>query len=125
MLAITHPKAVGESLNIGNARAVVTIYGLAQTVVRVLNSKSPIRFIRKDYADVELRVPNTIKAKELIGFEAKVDLEEGIARAAESHILEPTPENPAILRRRLIANRGPEVTNRMADFVEQHEKQSE
>jgi UDP-glucose 4-epimerase len=83
LLALTHPKAVGESFNIGNARAVVTIYGLAQTIVRVLNSKSRILFTRKDYADVELRVPSVDKAKKLLGFEAKVDLEEGIQRTAE------------------------------------------
>jgi UDP-glucose 4-epimerase len=83
LLAMEHPNAVGHSFNIGNARAVVTIYGLANTIVRVLGSKSKVRFIRKDYADVELRVPNVDKARELIGFEAKVDLEEGIARAAE------------------------------------------
>lgn len=83
MLAMKRPKAIGESFNIGNAKAVLTIYGLAQTVVRVLGSSSPIRFIRKDYADVELRVPSTAKAKELIDFEAKVDLEEGIQRSAD------------------------------------------
>jgi UDP-glucose 4-epimerase len=83
LLAMEHPRAIGESFNIGNARAVVTIYGLANTVVRVLNSKSPIRFTRKDYADIELRVPNVDKARDLLGFEAKVDLEEGIRRTGE------------------------------------------
>jgi UDP-glucose 4-epimerase len=83
MLALTHPKAVGESFNIGNARAVLTIYGLAQTIVRVLNSASKILFTRKDYADVELRVPSVAKARELLGFDAKIDLEEGIVRTAE------------------------------------------
>jgi UDP-glucose 4-epimerase len=83
LLALTHPKAVGESFNVGNARAVVTIYGLAQTIVRVLNSKSQIRFTMKDYADVELRVPSVTKARKLLGFEAKVDLEEGIWKTAE------------------------------------------
>jgi UDP-glucose 4-epimerase len=83
LLAIWHPKAVGESFNIGNQRTVTTIYGLANTVVRVLNSKSPIVFTHKDYADVELRVPAVKKARELLGFEAKIDLEEGIRRAAE------------------------------------------
>jgi len=83
LLAMTHPKAIGESFNIGNARAVLTIYGLAQTVVRVLNSSSKILFTRKDYADVELRVPSVAKARELLGFEAKVDLEEGITKTAE------------------------------------------
>lgn len=80
LMVMEHPKAVGESFNIGNARAVVTIFGLANTVVRVLNSKSEIRFVRKDYADIELRVPNVNKARDIIGFEAKVDLEEGIKR---------------------------------------------
>jgi UDP-glucose 4-epimerase len=83
MLAATHPKAVGESFNIGNQRAITTIYGLASTVVRVLNSKSQIVFVRKDYADVELRIPSVKKALELLDFEAKVDLDEGILRAAE------------------------------------------
>lgn len=83
MRAIVHPKAIGESFNIGNAKAVLTIYGLAQTVVRVLGSSSEIRFTRKDYADVELRVPSVAKAQKLIGFEAKVDLEEGVQRTAE------------------------------------------
>ena len=83
LLAMEHPNAVGQSFNIGNARAVVTIYGLANTIIRVLGSKSQIRWVRKDYADVELRVPNIDKARDLIGFEAKVDLEEGIRRTAE------------------------------------------
>lgn len=83
LASMQHPKAIGESLNIGNARAVVTVFGLASTVVRVLGSKSKITFVRKDYADIELRVPNVDKARNLIGFEAKVDLEEGIRRTGE------------------------------------------
>jgi len=83
LLAMVHPEAVGESFNIGNQKAVVTIYGLANTVVRVLDSNSPIVFTRKDYVDVELRVPSVRKARELLGFEAKVDLEEGIRWTAD------------------------------------------
>jgi UDP-glucose 4-epimerase len=85
LICMEHPKAVGESFNIGNQRAVTTIYGLANTVIRVLNSKSKIEFVRKDYADVELRIPNISKARDLIGFEAEVDLDEGIARTAEGY----------------------------------------
>jgi len=83
LLALVHPNAVGESFNIGNQRAVTTIYGLASTVVRVLESKSPIGFVRRDYVDVELRVPAVKKASELLGFNAKVDLDEGISRTAD------------------------------------------
>lgn len=83
LLSLEHPGAVGESFNIGNSRAVLTIYGLANAVTRILHSSSEIRFVRKDYADIELRVPNVSKARELIGFEASVDLEEGVTSTAK------------------------------------------
>ena len=83
MLALEHPKAVGESFNVGNARSIETIYGLANTVIRVLHSDSPIQFVRRDYADVELRIPSVTKARELLGFEARIGLDEGIRRTAE------------------------------------------
>jgi UDP-glucose 4-epimerase len=83
LLTLTHPKAVGESFNIGNQKAVTTIYGLANTVVRVLQSKSKIVFTHKDYADVELRIPSIQKSLEMIGFEAKVDLDDGIRMTAD------------------------------------------
>ena len=87
MRAIVNPKAIGESFNIGNARAVVTIFGLAQTIVRVLKSKSNIKFTHKNYVDVELRVPSVSKARELIDFDASVDLEEGIQLTADYYHL--------------------------------------
>lgn len=83
MLALDHPAAIGQTFNVGNARAVITIYGLANTVTRVLGSDSKIRFVRKDYADIELRIPNIDKARELLGFEAEMDLDEGILRTAD------------------------------------------
>lgn len=81
--ALEDDKAIGESFNIGNSRAVTTIYGLAEVVCRVLNSKSKIIFKDPLSADIELRIPETKKADELINFKAKVDLEEGILRTAE------------------------------------------
>jgi len=77
------PRAVGESFNIGNARAVITTLGLAQTVCRILNSQSKIMFREQLSADIELRIPSVEKAEKLLGFKAKVDLEEGILRTAQ------------------------------------------
>jgi UDP-glucose 4-epimerase len=76
-------KAIGESFNIGNARAVITILGLAQTVCRVLNSRSKIIFRDQLSADIELRIPSVEKTYRILGFKAKIDLEEGILRTAE------------------------------------------
>lgn len=78
MKCIESPNAVGESFNLGNSRAVITILGLAQTVCRVLGSKSKIKFKKELSADIELRIPSVKKTEELLGFKAKVDLEKGI-----------------------------------------------
>ena len=81
-LCIEDPKAIGESFNIGNARAVMTILGLAQTVCRVLKSESQIVFEPPLSADIAIRIPSVEKTKEILGFKAKVDLEEGILKTA-------------------------------------------
>ncbi len=80
---LTYDSAIGESFNIGNARSVQTIYGLANTVIRVLNSKSTINFAPAYSADIELRIPCVEKAKTVLDFEAKIDLEKGILRTAK------------------------------------------
>ncbi len=87
---LDNPAAIGHSFNIGNARAVITILGLAQTVCRVLNSQSQIVFDPPLSADIALRIPSVKKAEELLGFKAQVDLEEGIRRTAawmKKHLL--------------------------------------
>jgi UDP-glucose 4-epimerase len=80
---IEDPKAVGHSFNLGNSRAVITTLGLAQTVCRVLKSESKISHRPALSADIELRIPSVSKSEDILGFKAKVDLEEGIIRTAE------------------------------------------
>ena len=80
LLALEHPNAVGESFNIGNARSAVTIYDLATRIKRLTGCPGEIVFQPLHYTDVELRIPNVQKARQLLGFEASVDLEEGLER---------------------------------------------
>ncbi len=80
---IEDPKAIGHSFNLGNSRAVITILGLAQTVCRVLKSDSKIIFEKPLSADIAIRIPSVDKALEVLGFKAKVDLEEGILGTSE------------------------------------------
>ena len=80
LLALEHPAAVGESFNIGNARSAVTIHDLAQRIKRLTGCSGNIVFQPLHYTDVELRIPNIEKARTLLGFEAKVDLDEGLER---------------------------------------------
>jgi UDP-glucose 4-epimerase len=80
LLALEHPNAVGESFNIGNARSAVTIYDLAQRIKRITGCPGEIVFQPLHYTDVELRIPNVDKARTLLGFEARVELDEGLER---------------------------------------------
>lgn len=83
LLCMENVKALGESFNIGNARTVATTYGLAQTVCRILNSKSNIVFTPPLSAEIELRIPSVEKAFRMLGFRAKIDLHDGIVKTAE------------------------------------------
>ncbi|MCS7006824.1 MAG: NAD-dependent epimerase/dehydratase family protein [Thermoleophilia bacterium] len=80
LLTLEHPSAVGESFNVGNARSAVTIYDLAQRIKRLTGCPGELVFAPLHYTDVELRVPNVEKARRLLGFEAKVELDEGLER---------------------------------------------
>jgi UDP-glucose 4-epimerase len=84
MKCLTDPAAVGQSFNIGNARAVITILGLAHAVCRVLNSSSKIVHDPPLSADIAIRIPSVEKSEKLLGFKASIDLEEGILRTARS-----------------------------------------
>ena len=83
MRCIENPEAVGNAFNLGNARAVMTTLGLAQTVCRVLNSTSNIVHKPPLSADIELRIPSVEKVEKVLGFKAQVDLDEGIRRTGE------------------------------------------
>src|ERR671935_426094 len=80
LLCLERDEAVGQTFNVGNARSAVTIFDLAQRVKRITGASGEIVFQPLHYADVELRIPNVEKAREVLGFEAKVDLDEGLAR---------------------------------------------
>ena len=58
----------------------MTIFDLAQRVKRITGCPGEIVFAPLDYVDVELRIPNVAKAREEIGFEARVELDEGLER---------------------------------------------
>ena len=80
LLCLECPAAVGHSFNVGNPRSAVTIYDLAQRVKRLTGCPGELVFQPLHYADVELRIPNVEKAREILGFEPRVELDEGLAR---------------------------------------------
>jgi UDP-glucose 4-epimerase len=66
------------TFNLGNPQATITVLGLAQTIIRLTGSSSKIVFHPHPGPEVEMRVPDIGLAKEKIGFEPKIGLEEGV-----------------------------------------------
>ncbi len=75
--------AVGQAFNIGNSRNTVTIYELAKKIIALSGSKSNIVFKATNFKDIDIRVPNTTKAKDILNCVASMDLEDGLLRTIE------------------------------------------
>jgi dTDP-glucose 4,6-dehydratase len=83
LLILESPAAVGQVFNIGNPRSTVTIFDLAKNIIRIARSASKLVFRPINYVDVEIRVPSIDKARALLSFNPKVDLEEGLHSTIE------------------------------------------
>jgi dTDP-glucose 4,6-dehydratase len=80
----------GEHLpvNLGNPQE-FTILELAQTVVRLTSSKSEIVFEALPIDDPQVRQPDITRARQLLGWEPEIQLEEGLRRMLPSLGREP------------------------------------
>ena len=69
-------------VNIGNPNE-YTLLQLAEAVIDVSGSRSEIVHEALPVDDPKVRQPDISKARELLGWEPKIDLREGVARTAE------------------------------------------
>lgn len=77
---LVNDRAIGHAFNIGNPRSVCTTYDLALRIRRIAGSESPLEFRELTYTDVEIRIPDITKSRELLEWEPQVDLDEGLER---------------------------------------------
>jgi nucleoside-diphosphate-sugar epimerase len=89
--ALRTPEARGEVVNIGGTES-VSILEVARRVQEQMGIPQPLRAtflpyeaLPGNYQDVRDRVPDTTKARELLGFEAQVSFDDGIRRTIEWH----------------------------------------
>jgi UDP-glucose 4-epimerase len=78
-LCLTRPEAAGQSFNIGNPREAETTNGLARRIAALVPGATVTRKV-VDRSEVAARVPRIDKARRLLGFEPRVDLETGLAQ---------------------------------------------
>lgn len=89
--ALRTPSARGEVINLGGDTP-TTILDLAARVHEALGISPPLRArfmpyseLPGNYQDVRKRVPDMTKAKRILGFQATISLEEGLARTVGWH----------------------------------------
>jgi UDP-glucuronate decarboxylase len=75
-------KEVTGPINLGNPRE-FTMLELAQKVIELTGSSSPLIRLPLPQDDPRQRQPNIDKARELLGWQPKVPLEQGLARTIE------------------------------------------
>src|SRR4051794_21075915 len=78
--ALTTPAAAGEVFNIGNPRSVCTTYDLARRCIQATGTEVAVEFRDVAYKDVEIRIPNIDKAREVLDWEPQIDLDLGLER---------------------------------------------
>ncbi len=83
LLCIEKKKAIGEVFNLGNPRGTITVLQLAEKIKSFTNSNSKIAFTPRHYIDVELRIPDIEKAKQVLGFNPAISLDEGLIKTIE------------------------------------------
>ncbi len=76
-------KAVGRTYNIGNPSTAITTLGLAQRVRDLTGSASSIGLVPHQGTDIDIRVPDISRARQDLGFEPKVGLDDGLRRTVD------------------------------------------
>jgi nucleoside-diphosphate-sugar epimerase len=77
------PAACGEAINLGTGQQ-TRILDLAETIIKMCNSKSPIEFApRRPWDKSQHREANIEKAKDILGLSPTVSIYEGIGRTIE------------------------------------------
>ena len=71
-------------VNLGNPQE-RTLLELAETVIRVTGSSSEIVFEALPVDDPQVRQPDITRARQTLGWEPEVDLEDGLARTVTAH----------------------------------------
>lgn len=73
-------EAWNQVFNLGNPRATCSVLDLASRIKKLANSGSEIRFEELKYPEIEVRIPSIEKARRILGFEPKVDLDTGLEK---------------------------------------------
>jgi len=86
LLAASQPKAIGQTINVGSGRE-ISIGDLAQLIAKLTGRSIDIEVehdrVRPEKSEVERLLADNSRARQLLGWQSKVPLEEGLGRTIE------------------------------------------
>ncbi|MEJ2853915.1 MULTISPECIES: NAD-dependent epimerase/dehydratase family protein [unclassified Saccharothrix] len=85
LIAMAHSEHPGP-INLGNPEE-VTVLDVARRVVEVCGSESEIRHVEPMEDDPQRRRPDISLAREVLGWEPRIDLSEGLRRSFDRHLV--------------------------------------
>jgi nucleoside-diphosphate-sugar epimerase len=80
LLTLEKEEALGQVFNIGDPKQTTSILGLAEHIARLTGNHTHIQFGEATMLDVQVRVPSIHKARQCLGYEPAVGLEDGLNR---------------------------------------------
>ena len=78
-------KTKGETINLGNPKE-TRIVDLANMVIKLTDSKSKVKYLPMPDNDPRRRLPKITKARQIIGFNPRVKLNQGLSKTIEWQI---------------------------------------
>ena len=83
-MIVESPEAINNDFNVSTP-VETTVLELAKEVWKQINKDKPFNYVCDDpfEYDVQKRIPDTTKAKEILGFETKISLEESVKEVIE------------------------------------------
>ena len=90
VLALIKDEANSEIINIGNNNDVMTILETANKIIKISKKELSVKLVpfnkadRTKKRDINKRIPDISKAKELLDYEPKIHFDEGVKRVMES-----------------------------------------
>jgi len=83
-LLFMNKKFSGDVFNIGRGEK-ITIKGLANTIIKLIESKSKIKYSKDKKGDIAQELANTKKLERTLNWKPKISLEEGLKKVIEHY----------------------------------------
>ncbi|MFX1391343.1 MAG: GDP-mannose 4,6-dehydratase [Promethearchaeota archaeon] len=85
ILASEKDASSGEIFNLGNSNP-ISVNNLVKKIYKITNEQPKIKFVEKQQGDVDITHSNINKAKKILGYNPKIDIDQGLENQYHWHL---------------------------------------